>query len=203
LGFYQDFIVPHLINVAMRNRQLVPYRERVIASAQGRVLEVGIGSGVNIPFYGSQMRELIGLEPAPRLIAMAHDAGARTALPVQLIEGSSEAIPIDSASIDTVVSTWTLCTVPDVLSALREMRRVLKPGGRFLFAEHGLAPEKSIQRWQNWLNPAWKRLGGGCHLNRAIDRLIEDSGFRIERLNTGYLGRRNPMTFMYEGVAVP
>jgi ubiquinone/menaquinone biosynthesis C-methylase UbiE len=127
LSFYQDFIVPHLINLAMRNRQLVPYRERVIASAQGRVLEVGIGSGVNIPFYGSQMRELIGLEPAPRLIAMAHDAGARTALPVQLIEGSSEAIPINSASIDTVVSTWTLCTVPDVLSALQEMRRVLKP----------------------------------------------------------------------------
>jgi ubiquinone/menaquinone biosynthesis C-methylase UbiE len=203
MGFYQDFILPHLVNLAMRNRQLIPYRERVIASAQGRVLEVGIGSGLNIPFYGAQMRELIGLEPAPRLIAMAHEAGARTALPVKLIEGTSEAIPLECASIDTVVSTWTLCTIPDVVGALREMRRVLKPGGRFLFAEHGLAPERNIQRWQNWLNPAWKRLGGGCHLNRAIDRLIEDGGFRIERLNTGYLARRNPMAFMYEGAAVP
>jgi ubiquinone/menaquinone biosynthesis C-methylase UbiE len=136
-------------------------------------------------------------------MAMARNAGTKTALPVMLVEGTSEAIPVDSASIDTVVSTWTLCTIPDVVGALLEMRRVLKPSGRFLFVEHGLAPEKNVQTWQNWLNPAWKRLGGGCHLNRAIDRLIEAGGFRIERLNTGYLAHRNPMTFMYEGIAVP
>ena len=96
---------------------------------------------------------------------------------MKLIEGTSEAIPLDSVSIDTVVLTWTLFTIPDVSGALREMRRVLKPGGRFLFAEHGLAPEENVQRWQNWLTPAWNRLGGGCHLNRAVDRLIEDGGF--------------------------
>ena len=203
MGFYRDRILPHLVNLAMQNRQLVPYRERVIASAQGRVLEVGIGSGLNIPFYSSQMRELIGLEPAPRLIAMAQDASVKTALPVRFIEGTSEAIPLENATIDTVVSTWTLCTIPNAIDALREMQRVLKPGGRLLFVEHGLAPERSIQKWQNWLTPAWKRLGGGCHLNRAISRLIEESGFRIERLNTGYVAGRNPMTFMYEGVAVP
>ena len=203
MSFYQDRIVPHLINMAMRNRQLVPYRERVISAAQGRVLEIGIGSGANIPFYTSSSRELIGLEPAPRLIAMAERASTGAALPVTLIEGSSEAIPLDNASVDTVVSTWTLCSIPDAVVALREMRRVLKPGGRFLFSEHGLASEPGMQRWQNWLDPAWKRLAGGCHLNRAINRLIEEAGFRIEQLETGYLAGRNPMTFMYQGVALP
>jgi ubiquinone/menaquinone biosynthesis C-methylase UbiE len=203
LGFYQDRILPHVINLAMQNRRLVPYRERVISAAEGRVLEVGIGSGLNMPFYGSQMRELIGLEPAPRLITMAQDAAAKAVLPVQLIEGTSEAIPLDSASIDTVVSTWTLCTIPNAIDALRERRRVLKPTGRLLFAEHGLAPEPNIQRWQNWLTPAWKRVGGGCHLNRAISRLIEESGFCVEQLSTGYVTGRNPLTFMYEGAATP
>jgi ubiquinone/menaquinone biosynthesis C-methylase UbiE len=203
LGFYQDRIVPHLINLAMRNRQLVPYRQRVISAAQGRVLEIGIGSCANIPFYGSSSRQLIGLEPAPRLLAMAQRASTSSALPVTLIEGSSEAIPLDSASVDTVVSTWTLCSIPDAVGALREMRRVLKPSGRLLFAEHGLASEPNMQKWQNWLTPAWKRLGGGCHLNRAISELIGQAGFRIERLETGYLAGRNPMTFMYEGAARP
>ncbi len=187
----------------MRNRQLVPYRERVISAAQGRVLEIGIGSGANIPFYGSSSRELIGLEPAPRLVAMAQRAGAGSVLPVTLIEGSGEAIPLDSASIDTVVSTWTLCSIPDAVAALREMRRVLKPSGRFLFAEHGLAAEPGIQKWQNWLTPTWKRFAGGCHLNRAIRQLIEEAGFRVEHIKTGYLAGRNPMTFMYEGAALP
>ena len=190
MSFYQDRIVPHLINLAMRNRQLVPYRKRVISAAQGRVLEIGIGSGANIPFYGSSSREVIGLEPAPRLIAMAKHASSKSGLPVTLIEGSSEAIPLDSASVDTVVSTWTLCSIPDAVVALREMRRVLKPGGRFLFSEHGLAPDPGMQRWQNWLDPAWKRLAGGCHLNRAINRLVEEAGFQIEQLDTGYLAGR-------------
>ncbi len=203
MSFYQDRIVPHIINLAMRNRQLVPYRERVISAAQGRVLEIGIGSGANIPFYGSSSRELIGLEPAPRLIAMAQQASAESVLPVTLIEGSSEAIPLESASIDTVVSTWTLCTIPNPVGALREMRRVIKPGGRLLFAEHGLAPEPNMQKWQNWLTPAWKRFAGGCHLNRAVGALIEEAGFHIEHIKTGYIGGRNPMTFMYEGAALP
>jgi ubiquinone/menaquinone biosynthesis C-methylase UbiE len=203
LSFYQDRVVPHLINLAMRNRQLVPYRERVISAAQGRVLEIGIGSGANIPFYTSSSAEVIGLEPAPRLIAMAQQASNKSGLTVTLIEGSSESIPLDTASIDTVVSTWTLCSIPDALVALREMRRVLRPGGRFLFSEHGLAPEPGVQRWQNWLDPAWKRLAGGCHLNRPINRLVEEAGFRIEQLKTGYLAGRNPMTYMYEGAARP
>ena len=203
MGFYQDRILPHLVNLAMRNRRLVPYRERVISATEGRVLEIGVGSGLNLPFYRPSVSEVIGLEPAPRLLAMAQLAATQAPAPVSLIEGSAEAIPLDDGSIDTVVSTWTLCTIPNVAAALREMRRVLKPSGRLLFAEHGLAPESSVRKWQDWLTPAWKRLGGGCHLNRPISRLIADASFRIERLETGYLAGRNPMTFMYEGVARP
>jgi ubiquinone/menaquinone biosynthesis C-methylase UbiE len=134
---------------------------------------------------------------------MAQLAATQAPAPVSLIEGSAEAIPLDDGSIDTIVSTWTLCTIPNVAGALLEMRRVLTPNGRLLFVEHGLAPEPSVRKWQDWLTPAWKRLGGGCHLNRPISVLIEDAGFCIERLETGYLAGRNPMAFMYEGVARP
>lgn len=203
MGFYQDRIVPHLVNLSMRNQRLVPYRERVISATQGRVLEIGVGSGLNLPFYQPGVGEIMGLEPAPRLLAMAQLATAQAPAPVSLIEGSAEAIPLDDGSVDTVVSTWTLCTIPNVAEALLEIRRVLKPNGRLLFVEHGLAPEPGVRKLQDWLTPAWKRLGGGCHLNRPISVLIEDAGFRIERLETGYLAGRNPMAFMYEGVARP
>lgn len=203
MGFYQDRIVPHLMNLSMRNQRLVPYRKRVISATQGRVLEIGVGSGLNLPFYQPGVGEIMGLEPAPRLLAMAQFAATQSPAPVSLIEGSAEAIPLDDGSVDTVVSTWTLCTIPNVAEALLEMRRVLKPNGRLLFVEHGLAPEPGVRKWQDWLTPASKRLGGGCHLNRPISVLIEDAGFRIERLETGYLAGRNPMAFMYEGVARP
>lgn len=203
MGFYADRVLPHLINLAMRNRRLAPYRERVISGAEGRVLEIGIGSGLNLPFYPPQVREILGLEPAPRLIAMAQRSADRSPLPVALIEGTAESIPLDAKVIDTVVTTWTLCSVPDANRALNEMRRVLKPGGTLLFVEHGLAPEDGVRRWQDWLTPAWKRIGGGCHLNRPIRNLIEGNGFAIARLETGYMRGPKPMTFMYEGSARP
>lgn len=118
---------------------------------------------------------------------MARQTAARMGLSVKLLEASAEAIPLDDKSIDTVLTSWTLCTIPDVRRALAEARRVLKPNGRLLFVEHGLAPDASVQKWQNWLTPAWKRIGGGCHLNRPIRALIEGAGFRIERLETGYM----------------
>jgi ubiquinone/menaquinone biosynthesis C-methylase UbiE len=158
---------------------------------------------LNLPFYQPGVCEIMGLEPEPRLLAMAQLAATRSPAPVYLIEGSAEAIPLDDGSVDTVVSTWTLCTIPNVAEALIEMRRVLKPNGRLLFVEHGLAPEPSVRKWQDWLTPVSNRLGGGCHLNRPIGILIKDAGFRIERLETGYLAGRNPMAFMYEGVARP
>lgn len=203
MSFYGDHILPHVINLAMHKRELLPYRKRVLASARGRVLEIGIGSGLNLPLY-SGSAEIVGLEPAPRLLAMARREAERTSVQLQLIDGSAEAIPLDSQSVDTVVTTWTLCSIPKVSVALAEMRRVLKPSGQLLFVEHGLAPHEPVQRWQNRLTPIWKRIGGGCHLNRPIRQLIEGAGFSISQIETGYMkGGPKPMTFMYEGSARP
>jgi ubiquinone/menaquinone biosynthesis C-methylase UbiE len=202
MGFYNEVIVPRLCDLAMRNGYLVPYRERVIGAAEGRVIEIGIGSGKNLPFYRPPVQQVLGLEPAPALIAMARRA-PHPGMPVHFIEGSAEAIPLDDHSVDTVVTTWTLCSIPQAATALAEMRRVLRPSGKLLFAEHGLAPDKNVRRWQNWLTPAWKRLGGGCHLNRPIRSMIEDSGFQLDRIATGYMPGPKPMTFMYEGSARP
>ena len=203
MSFYNDHILPHVINLAMRNRELSAYRERVVSQAHGRVLEIGIGSGLNLPLYGSRVDAILGLDPAARLIAMARNAANRSKIPVTLITGSAQAIPMDRGSIDTLVTTWTLCSIPDVGAALQDMRRVLKPGGQLLFVEHGSAPEENVRRWQNRLTPVWKRIGGGCHLNRPIRTFIEDAGFRILRLNTGYAKGPRPMTYFYEGCATP
>lgn len=201
MGVYQEHIVPHLVNLAMRNRQLAPYRERTIRLAKGRVLEIGVGSGLNLPLYTDRTTEILGLDPHPRLLAMASEKSR--SVPSELIEGSAESIPLDDASIDTVVSTWSLCTIRDVAAALAEIRRVVKPDGQLLFVEHGLAPENSVQRWQNRLTPFWKRLAGGCHLNRPISSLIQDAGFHIAQMQTGYMPGPKPMTFTYEGAARP
>src|SRR5215468_1814410 len=202
MGFYGDRIVPHLVNWAMRSRQLQPYRERVISAAEGRVLEVGIGSGLNLALYPHQVCGIVGLEPAHRLIGMARQAVQRAGLKVPLIEGSAESIPLDRNCIDTVVTTWTLCTVRDPVGALLEMRRVLRPGGQLLFVEHGLAPEEKIRRWQNRLDPIWKRIAGGCHLDRPIRELTERAGFQIAQLDMGYAQGPRMMTFFYQGRAV-
>ena len=202
MGFYGDRIVPHLVNWAMRSRQLQPYRERVISAAKGRVLEVGIRSGLNLALYPPQVCEIVGLEPAHRLIGMARQAVERARLNVPLIEAAAESIPLQHNSVDTVVTTWTLCTVSDPVGALLEMRRVLKPGGQLLFVEHGLAPEEKIRRWQNRLDPVWKRIAGGCHLDRPIRELIEKSGFQIAQLDMGYAQGPRMMTFFYQGRAV-
>ncbi|MFM0084809.1 class I SAM-dependent methyltransferase [Paraburkholderia sediminicola] len=202
MDFYNNVILPRLCHLAMRNRRLVPYRERVIGGAQGRVLEIGIGSGLNLSFYRAPVTDIVALEPAPALIAMARRS-VHPPIRVSFIEGSVEAIPLDDHSIDTVVTTWTLCTIPQVATALGEMRRVLKPGGRLLFVEHGLAPDESVRRWQDRLTPAWACFSGGCHLNRPIRTIIERAGFRCERLETGYMPGPKPMTFIYEGSARP
>lgn len=203
MGFYDERVVPHLINWAMRNRHLHPYRERLLSQARGRVLEIGIGSGINLPLYQDPALEVVGLEPGARLVQMARGAARTSRIPVHIIAGSAEHIPLEDSSIDTVVTTWTLCSIPDAPRALAEMRRVLQPGGRLLFVEHGLAPQERVRRWQNRLTPAWRALAGGCHLNRPIRALVENAGFRIEEMQTGYLPGPKPMTFLYEGHARP
>jgi ubiquinone/menaquinone biosynthesis C-methylase UbiE len=203
MSFYQERMLPSLIDLAMRQRRLTPYRNRVIAAATGRVLEIGIGSGLNLPFYNRAITQVLGLDPSRKLLEMTRRAARRSSVPLETVEGSAENIPLDDRSIDTVVTTWTLCSVPDARHGLAEMRRVLKPDGQLLFVEHGRAPEPRVQWWQDHLTPAWKRLSGGCHLNRPINELIQNAGFRIERLDTGYMSGPKPMTFMYEGSARP
>ena len=203
MGFYQDQILPLLINLSMRQKNLVAYRNRVVPAAAGRVLEIGIGSGLNLPFYSSNARQVIGLDPSLKLLAMARRSRRTAFRYLDFIGGTAEKIPLNSGSVDTVVTTWTLCSIPAALDALREMHRVLKPSGRLLFVEHGRAPELNVQWWQDRLTPIWKPLSGGCHLNRAIGSLIEDAGFEFERLETGYMRGSKPMTFMYEGSARP
>ena len=199
MGLYQNRILPRLIDLAMRNGRLTPYRQRAISLAGGRVLEIAAGSGLNLPFYPSGVTEILGLDPHPRLLALARRKpyGVRWTA----VEGSAEAIPLDDASVDTVVSTWTLCSIPEVAQALREARRVLKPGGKLLFVEHGLAPDASVRGWQQRLTPAWRRMAGGCHLNRPIQELVQQAGFDIVHLETGYMEGPRPMTFTYEGCA--
>jgi ubiquinone/menaquinone biosynthesis C-methylase UbiE len=198
VALYHDHILPCLTHLAMSNRRLDAYRRRIVSQARGRVLEIGVGSGLNLPLYGSQVGSIYGIDPSSGLLRRA---ARRRAADTALVEASAEVIPFDRDTFDTVVTTWTLCTIPEVVVALQEMRRVLRPDGRLLFVEHGRAPDPSVVRWQDRLTPCWKCLGGGCHLNRKIDDLISVAGFRIERLDTGYLGGRNPFTFMYEGAA--
>jgi len=185
----------------MRTPELVPYRQRVAGAATGRVLELGIGPALNLPFYGPEVRSVIGIDPSPALLSMAGARRLDVPFPVDLLEGSAEALPLDDASMDTVVTTWTLCSVPDPIRALQEAVRVLRPGGRLLFVEHGRAPELGISRWQDRITPLWRRVAGGCHLNRKIDGLISAVGFRMEQLDTGYMRGPKVMTFMYSGQA--
>lgn len=203
MGLYDHFLLPHLCRWAMKNERLLPWRQRVVGAARGHVLEIGIGAGANLPFYGAAVRNLQALEPTPRLLAIARQAAAHAPVPVRFIQASAEAIPLADHSIDSVVSTWTLCSIADASRALAEMRRVLKPGGELLFVEHGLAPEPAVQRWQRRLTPAWRRCAGGCHLNRPIAALIADAGFVLRQITTDYIRGPRPFTYFYQGRGEP
>src|SRR6516225_7338898 len=196
-------VSPLLIDLSMRSKRLHPYRERTAGAAEGRVLDIGIGSGLNLPFYAQKAAEIFGLDPSLPLLARAQSKASRRQTPVHLIEGSAERIPLADRSMDTIVMTWTGCSIPEIFAALEEMRRVLKPCGRLLFVEHGRAPEPRVARWQDRLNPLWQRFSGGCRLNRKIDDLLSDAGFQIDRLTTGYIPGPKIMTFFYEGSAMP
>ena len=200
MSFYNDRVVPVLTHLSMSSQVLSEYRRRVVGTAYGEVLEVGIGSGLNLPFYGSEVVSVAGIDPSTGLLSRASKKNATNTV---LARASAETIPFGKASFDTVVSTWTLCTIPNVAAALREFKRVLRPEGRLLFVEHGLAPDRRIAWWQRQLTPAWSRLAGGCHLNRKIDELIAAAGFDLNVLATGYIRGRNPLTYMYQGCARP
>jgi ubiquinone/menaquinone biosynthesis C-methylase UbiE len=196
MGFYNDVVLPRLLDQAMKKEDLVSYRQRVVTAARGRVLEIGIGSGLNLPFYGPSVTEIIGLEPSQPLVDMASRRAQADGKVVSFIQHSAEAIPLDTSSVDTIVTTWTICSIPTPAAALAEMRRVLKLGGDLLFVEHGRAPDPWVVRFQDWITPVWKPLTGGCHLNRPITALIGGAGFKIVDLRTGYARGPRPFTFM-------
>ena len=202
MGFYDRHVLPHLIDFACGMGAVMKARAQIVPQAQGRVLEIGIGSGLNLGFYDAQRVEaVVGVDPSAEMQALARERAAHCQVPVEMIALELGQLQAADASFDDIVCTFTLCTIPDAVAALREMRRVLKPGGRLLFCEHGLAPDLPVVRWQRRLTPWWKPLAGGCHLDRDIPALIEAGGFQVRELSTGYLKGPRPMTHVYRGWA--
>jgi ubiquinone/menaquinone biosynthesis C-methylase UbiE len=201
MDFYERWILPPILDLIMRRKDLTKYRRAVVAAAHGRVLEIGVGSGLNFPLYGKQVELVYGIDPSPRLLSIARRRAAASGIAVELVLGSATAIPLADNAIDTIVMTWTLCSIPDPQAALREMRRVLKPDGNLCFVEHGLSPEPSVERWQRRLTPAWRRMAGGCNLDRKMDDLIRQAGFDLTNLHEEYAPGPRAMSYMYQGCA--
>lgn len=203
MGLYSKHILPRVVHFTCGLKPTMRQREKVVPLARGRVLEIGIGSGLNLPFYdATRVNKVWGLEPAPEMIRMAEQAARAMPFEVEFIALPGDEIPLEDESVDTVLVTYTLCTIPDTTPALLQMRRVLRAGGELVFCEHGAAPDAGVRRWQDRLNPLWKRLGGGCNLNRPIPALIDTGGFRIRSLDTLYIPGWRPASFNYWGTAV-
>jgi ubiquinone/menaquinone biosynthesis C-methylase UbiE len=202
MGLYSKLVLPYLTDFAMRDKVATARRSQLVPGADGIVLEIGIGSGLNLPFYSSAVRLLYAVDPSPQLLAMTRKKVERLAFPVELRCESAERLSLDGRSVDTIVMTWALCTIQNPARELREMGRVLKPGGRMIFVEHGLSPDSGVRAWQNGLNPIWSRVTGGCNLNRKIDDLLVSSGFNIVELRTAYLPGPRPLTYTYEGCVI-
>lgn len=205
MSVYKERVLPHLINWACGNAVIEDLRRELVPLAAGRVLEVGIGPGINLPFYDpSRVEQVWGLEPSRGMRRKAQSRLASAPFEVQWLDLPGEEIPLDDSSVDTVLLTFTLCTIPDWRRALEQMRRVLKPGGQLIFCEHGASPDGAVQRWQNRINPLWKTVCGGCNINRPMDQMLREAGFRFQRLDTGYM-RNTPRIagFLYRGLATP
>ncbi len=202
MGIYQKYLLPRIVHFACGLKPPMKQREKIVPLAEGRVLEIGIGSGLNLPFYTpGKVKHLWGLDPSQEMWALAQKKLGVLDFDVEFIEAPAEDIPLDDGSADTVLITYTLCTIPDVRPALEEARRVLKSDGSLVFCEHGLAPDETVRRWQNRLNPLWKTVAGGCNLNRPIPELIEQAGFRIRHMDTMYIPGLKPASFNYWGTA--
>lgn len=203
MGLYRKYLLPTLTELAMRNRTLRPERARWVPLASGVVLEVGVGSGLNLPIYSQGVRKLYALDPSEELLRMARARAAGAAFSVEFLCRPAEMIPLADGSVDDVVTTWTLCTIPNLVAALQEMRRVLRPEGRLIFVEHGRSPDRTVARWQDRLTPLWRRVTGGCHLNRPIDRLLRAGGFEASEMNRGYVAGPRVGSYLYRGMARP
>ena len=204
MNFYNKYVLPKITNYLCSGSSTMKQRQKVIPFANGRVLEIGIGSGLNFSFYNSdKVDHLIALEPAQEMINLAKKQQEHIPFPIAFLKAFAEEIPIDSNSIDTVVITYTLCSIPNTISSLNEIKRVLKSKGSFIFCEHGLAKDKSVRKWQKLINPAWKMLGGGCDLTKDIPNLIKNAGFDIQKLDQMYIPGFKPASYNYWGLAKP
>ena len=204
MSLYDKYILPSFLNCACGCKPINYQRQKVVPLAGGIILEVGIGSGLNIPFYDrAKVEKLIGLDPSPELNAMAQKMADQHDLEVEFLLSGAENIPLPDDHVDTVLVTYTMCTIPDALSANKEMLRVLKPGGRMIFCEHGLAPDAKVSKWQSRIDPFWGKIAGGCHLNRDIPELIRSSGFQIQTMDEMYLPSTPKFAgYNYWGIAI-
>lgn len=202
MGFYGERVLPHVINVVMNTKQTRAIRRRVCGGLSGEVLEIGFGTGHNLPYLPAGVTRLLAVEPSTRSVALARQRIDATPVDVESVGLDGQRLPAPDGSVDAVLCTWSLCTIPDPVAAVREARRVLRPGGRFHFIEHGAAPDESVRRWQDRLNGMEQRIAGGCNLNRDIAAIVEAGGMTITKLDR-YYNKGEPKAFgsMYEGVA--
>ncbi len=199
---YEKHILPKIVHAACNTRAIMRQRQKIVPRAHGRVLEVGVGSGLNLCHYDAgRVSKVWGLDPSPEMIRMAEDRAGEVNFEVAFLTNPAEDIPLPDKFFDSIVLTYTLCTIPDAGRAMLEMARVIKPGGLLVFCEHGVAPDRSVLRWQKALNPIWKRVGGGCHLNRDIPELIVQGGFRITGLQARYIPGWRPASYNFWGTA--
>ena len=204
MGFYADHVFPHLMDWTLGTRRFQELREQALASAQGHVLEIGFGTGLNLPHYPQAVTSLTALDPATLLPKKVARRISRGSLPVKLVRLSAETLPFEDGRFDCAVSTWTLCTIPNPVAALREVRRVLKPSGTYVFLEHGRSDDAWVAKWQDFFNPIQRVIACGCNLNRPIDALISQGGLKIDRLDRFLLpGVPRIVGEMYRGVARP
>lgn len=201
MGFYGDQILPRATDVIMAGKQLGPIRARVAADLDGEVVEIGFGSGLNVAYYPPAVHRVRAVDPATLGRKLAAKRLAAAPAPVEFVGLDGQHLPVDSDSVDHVLSTWTLCSIPQPERALAEIYRVLRPGGRFHFAEHGRSPDPKVARWQDRLTPIQRRVAGGCHLNRPIQTLIETSGLELATIGNYHLPGPKAFGYMYEGVA--
>jgi ubiquinone/menaquinone biosynthesis C-methylase UbiE len=201
VGFYQEQILPRATDVLLGGKAFARLRARAAAELEGEVLEVGFGSGRNVPHYPAAIKRVRAVDPATVGQKLAAKRIAASPVPVEYVGLDGEDIPLEDNSVDHVLTTWTLCTIPDVPRALGEIRRVLRPGGSLHFLEHGRSPDPKVRRWQDRLTPIQRRIAGGCHLNRPIGQLVRDAGLEVTRLDNYYIRGPKPLGYMFEGVA--
>lgn len=204
LKLYNKYLLPKITDKVCATNSTMMQREKIVPLAYGKVLEIGAGSGLNFAFYNSEkVEQVFALEPSKEMLAIAKERLLESPMKIEIVHGGAESIPFEDHTFDSIVITYTMCTIPDLSTALSEFRRVLKPEGRLFFCEHGKAPDANVHKWQNRINPAWKTVGGGCNLNRDIPQFIKEGAFAIEQMDTMYIPGPKLVSFNYWGVARP